>query len=742
MITDRPRFIVEEANTGVILYRDLEVIEPQFGGQLSGPATLKFNLAPLANFPVIPWGKNRQWVHVEMEFDGVRRLVVSAIVKSAIPDPETGVMAVECEGFSNYPKNKPWLEDYNPIAVDPFEVFARVWAHVQSFSNAQLGVEIYPQDSGTQMLPGFGFDGSTLVFDFFALFIRAVDFNDCADQINGLSRDIPFDYFEESFWNEDRTEISKRIHLAYPKGGVRQEHLAFILGENVSKAELADEKDIDPVTDVVVRGWFPGKVYNAKLGNISEEQFRDVVLEEDAKINSTERAAAWAKRKLQKRTVPKYWKKIVIDPEHPNAPFGSFGVGDEVFVRAQSPWYGEIALWHRIVTWAYDPSSGLVELGLKVEGAFNYDPIDYDPDYEEELPRNLLGNGYFGRNLLYWTRIAGAWIRVSNDGFETNGCVRIDCDDGGEALRSERIPGEPGDHFSAKCHLKWSGVTSTAGPGFILRIIFSQNGVGVSQLDLDTYDSPTGIHAWERLEGEFVMPEDANEFAVQLTVTPNVTGGQAFWDDVVAIDIEVESSPVTVVGYSQASGSAPSVSCDKPTGTANEDTMIAIVSSEWNTAGNITAPGGWSVLDTEDRGTDELHTKIFTKVAGGSEPSNYSFGSGSGSDVVVSMITVRGAAASGWVFNTISDGDTDTSIIAPSLSGVGDVLISFGMIGDNPTFTSPGSMTEILETGTTYIRQVVAIQESPANPTGNKVFTSSLSPSRGSIAGSILIPRV
>ena len=536
MITDRPRFVVEQVNTGIILYRDLEVLEPQFGGQLSGPGTLKFALAPNAN-PLINWGKNRQWVHVEMEFNGVREIVLSLIVKSAVPD-ESGNMNIECYGFSDYPKNKPWLENYNDIAVDPFYIVAKVWAHVQSFPNAQLGVEVYPQDSGTQMLPGYGFDGSTLVFDFFAIFIRAVDFSDCADQINGLSRDIPFDYFEKSWWNNDKTAISKRLELSYPKGGLRQEHMSFVFNENILKAELADEKDIDPVTDVIVRGWFPGKVYNSRLSNVPMDQLRDVVLEEDAKINSTERAAAWAGKKLQRRTVPKYWKKITIDPNHPNAPMGAWGVGDEIFVRALHPWYGEIALWHRILSWAYDPASGLCELTLKVEGAFNYDPIDYNPDLEEELRPNKLHNGFFAENLRYWTRVAGQWIRVSSDGFETDGCVRIDLDDGGEALKSERIAVEPGDQLTASCYVKWDNVTSGVGPGFILRLIYSNNGVTTTTVDLDAYNNPTGIHAWERLDGTFTVPSGSNEVSVQLTVTPAVTGGVAFWDDVVLLDVE------------------------------------------------------------------------------------------------------------------------------------------------------------------------------------------------------------
>lgn len=54
MISDKPRFIVQEANSDVILNRDLEVRDPKFGGQLSGPCSISFSLDPFAN-PWIDW---------------------------------------------------------------------------------------------------------------------------------------------------------------------------------------------------------------------------------------------------------------------------------------------------------------------------------------------------------------------------------------------------------------------------------------------------------------------------------------------------------------------------------------------------------------------------------------------------------------------------------------------------------------------------------------------------------------
>lgn len=374
--TDRFRFIVEQARTGEFLSRDLDVSKPKVLRALSGPCNIQFdiNYRDYANAGIYfkPWG---HIIHVEKMIYGERKIWASGLVQPSQVDKKTGILHLEAKGFAGYPKGMPMLFNWNPLAVDPFEVVHRTWTELQHFDNGNLGVTVYPITSGLEMLPGYAFDGELLNLDFFAQFIRASDKNDSADWIDKLSRDIPFDYVEQSAWNSDRSAIDKKIYLGYPIAGVQQDNLAFILNENVIEAVPHIETEIDWASDVIIDGWFPGTEYSSQLTNADPLRFRRVIMQDDARINSDERAAAWARRKLTRRQTPAYWESIVVDMGHPNAPFGLYDVGDRIWVKGLMPWVGDVNQLHKILAIAVDEDSGTCELTMKAEGAFEYDPI-------------------------------------------------------------------------------------------------------------------------------------------------------------------------------------------------------------------------------------------------------------------------------------------------------------------------------------------------------------------------------
>ena len=375
---DRFRFIVEEAVTGNILCRDLTVIKPKVLRALSGPCHIEFDVdyhdPSTQGIYFKPWG---HWIHAEKLIYGDRRIWCSGLVQPSQVDKKTGVTHLVAQGFAGYPKGMPWLENWNPLAIDPFEVVHKIWNHLQSYSNGNLGVTVTPALSGIEMLPGYAFDGNILNLDFFAEFIRAVDKEDCQNHIDKLARDIPFDFIEQSGWNSDRTGIWKQIFLGYPIAGYEQNWLRFIINENVMEAVPHIETQIDWVSDVTIDGWFPGTEYSATLTNADPTRYRRCISQDDAKINSDERAAAWARRKLTRRQTPAYWESIIVDMGHPNAPFGTYDVGDRIMVSGYMPWVGNVFQQHKILAIAVDEAKGACELTLKAEGAFEYDPIYY-----------------------------------------------------------------------------------------------------------------------------------------------------------------------------------------------------------------------------------------------------------------------------------------------------------------------------------------------------------------------------
>lgn len=542
-IKDRLRFTVIQMNTNEILTKDLVVKEPEVTVNLSAPSHCTFKIsqgeqAPGQSSHSIEWKNWGQWIIPELETHVGRKCLGAQIVTNNQVDPASGDMIIDGTGFMGYPKELPWLENFNPIAVDPAEVIQRIWAHLQSFPHANLGVDVQPSSTGTQMLPGYGFDGSILSFDFFAMFIRAVDFPDSGDQISSLARDLPLDLFEKVEWNEDFSEIQKTVQIAYPLGGLQQDGLAFRLGENVINAEKMEELDIEPVSDIIIRSWLPGKVYSATLSNADMTRARRTAMEEDASITSSERAAAWAKRKLTRRNIPKSFKKITIDPSHPHAPFGTWDVGDSIYVEAPNyPWYGDIREWHRILSYTVKGDEPLMELELKCEGAFNYDPIIYDPDALDKPPEdpNLLPNGYFTSSLGGWYPIQGQWIRVATLGYTGDGCVRIDCDDHGEEIQSAKISVNPGETISVQAAVRYSEVEYTGTPPYSFAVAINThfNGGDITRgiiVDSFLHD---GVGPFTPMIDDFDVPASGvNEVSVSLLVNPAVDAGTAFWDDV------------------------------------------------------------------------------------------------------------------------------------------------------------------------------------------------------------------
>ena len=375
------KLIVERALTGEILTRDLVTLEPpEVVRTLSGPSTIRFQVRQGdPSMEGIVFKAYGHLVHAEIKkTDGTRWIVASGIVQPPEIDGESGAITITAQGFSNYPDKIPWLQNWNPIAVDPFEVIHKIWNHVQSYPQGALGVTVSPTSSNTLLLPGFYYDGSEFVADFFAYFVRAADYRDCLEEITSLCRDVPIDYYEKSEWNSNRTAINKTLQLAYPRGGVQQNNIMFRQRENVLGMTPAGEMDMDYVSDVIVKGWFPGKMYSSTLSNADTSRYRRVVKDEDALINSRERTAVWARRKLALRQVPQHWASIVVDMYHPNAPFGTFDVGDDILISGEMPMVGRTSQWHRILTMQPNDATGQMTITTKHVDGFNYDPITFE----------------------------------------------------------------------------------------------------------------------------------------------------------------------------------------------------------------------------------------------------------------------------------------------------------------------------------------------------------------------------
>ena len=528
---DRWRVIVQESRGGEIVARDAIVKNLVVQRALSAGCDIACDVdyrdPSVAGIYFKPW---EQYIHLEKVMLGKRRIFATGIVQPSDVDPTTGVLHLKAKGFAAYPKGLPWLEDLNWVNNDAFDAPVEIWRHLQEdYPNGNLNVQLYPEKSGVEMLAGYAFDGDLFNLNFFATFVRATDKLDCGDYIDALARDIPFDYREESEWNADRTDVTKRIHLGYPRLGLIQETTAFVLNENVLSAKPHTESQTDWVSDVGVAGWFPGFEYSSTLANADPNRLRRYLDEEIARIDSNERAAAWAHRKLARRQTPPYWEEITIDPNHPNAPLGTFDVGDTITVSGFMPWVGNIRQEHKIIAIQIDTAKNTCRLQLMAEGAFNYDQIFF-PDGVT----NMIDNHAFNNNLTGWDATGPGWSWDGSQGRKALGSATITADGNDHDLVTQAFGVSHHQIFPASVSVMCSSAVAADDTAVQLAVQFYDDDNNPTEAVRVAGLKPAGTVPWRTLGGGSVLtPPGSTSVALRLHVGAALTSGRVWFDEAV-----------------------------------------------------------------------------------------------------------------------------------------------------------------------------------------------------------------
>jgi hypothetical protein len=526
---DRFRIIVQETRTREFTSRDLGYTNLKLQRALSGPCSIALDVNPndtsVAGIYFKPW---EQYIHVEITRQGKRKIWCSGIVQPSDIDEKTGILHLKAQGFAGYPKGLPWLENIDWYVNDVFDPVTEIWSYLQSYPNGDLHVEVFPAKSGIYMLPGYSYDGSTMSLNFYATFVRATDKLDCGDYIDAMARDVPFDYAERQQWNSDRTDVIKKIELGTPRLGDIQSNLAFVLNENVISAKPHTETQIDWVSDIGVTGWFPGVETSYELANADPNRLRRYLKEADAMLDSNERSQAWARRLLARRQTPAYWETITIDMSHPNAPFGTFDVGDTITVSGFMPWVGFITQDHKIMAISVDDSKNACQLSLKADGAFNYDSIFF-PDSTTDI----IANGGFDNNTQGWTASGPGWTWDGSQGASALGSVTVIADGTDQELYTQSYGVSDFQVFPLSVMVKAVDAICAAGAdGIQLVAQFYDDDVNPTQaFKIDAVAAPSGLVPWSKLTGKVITPAGSTRVALRLHVDAAMTGGQVWFDD-------------------------------------------------------------------------------------------------------------------------------------------------------------------------------------------------------------------
>lgn len=191
----------------------------------------------------------------------------------------------------------------------------------------------------------------------------------------------------------------------------------------------------------------------------------------------------------------------------------------------------------------------------------------------------------------------------------------------------------------------------------------------------------------------------------------------------------------SIVNAASVASATTSLVCNKPTGTAQSDVLVAAVATDFATYAAMTAPGGWTLRAGHDQGANSIHLKVFTLTAGAAEGSTYTFVQGASSDGVCTIVAVRGVEEAGLIAPTPTyTSTTGSTRTAPTVSGAnsGAVLLAGAMTdgsGGLTTWTPPSGMTEQGDVqSATFTTQSVATLLDPGSPTGTKDFVCTGTP--------------
>lgn len=172
------------------------------------------------------------------------------------------------------------------------------------------------------------------------------------------------------------------------------------------------------------------------------------------------------------------------------------------------------------------------------------------------------------------------------------------------------------------------------------------------------------------LAGPYTVPSGTPSSGVRQAVA-NKTLTYGFGFTVACASTDPEVVEATLRSTSQASSWNTSYSVPKPAGVAPGDILIAFQSGDWSHAASMGTPTGgatWQPLTSRTLGSYTLHTKVWWKVAGGSEPANYGFTQGFDCDGITVIAAVRDASGTP-VFDSVTNNGTaffDTPSITPA----------------------------------------------------------------------------
>lgn len=445
------RFIVRNIIDGRVVDWDLPLVEPEITWTLSGPTVIRGSIEP-ENRDIVEERIDAWATWLDVEENGIIR--ASGIVQPVSIDDER--FEIEAVGVAAYPQGMPFMSELSEVELDAMEAVRRIWAHLLAYPDAVplnielsqitcgllLGTPAYPKTDASGYVVTDA-SGNAEMEDAKPYELNWWSDIDCGREIDQLAQTVPFDYVERPRWSQDRDYVVHRIELGFPRAGSLRDDLRFVLDENMVAAFVVREQPGTYASQIIVRGAGEGRDgVRGYAGTRSPRRLRRVTVVTDKAVMTSSRADARAADELRRRQSVLTVGEIVVHDWHPNAPIGSFDVGDDIVIQAPVSYLGDVKLVHRITAFTWSPDLGTISLTLARSDDFYYGrepsvivaPPVYAPTAEESLPEgtgeeelmsdihlDVAGDGTFDRTVMVEAGSSSAVIAQTWITFAVNG---------------------------------------------------------------------------------------------------------------------------------------------------------------------------------------------------------------------------------------------------------------------------------------------------------------------------------
>jgi len=270
-----------------------------------------------------------------------------------------------CVGLTGYGRGLPYTgSGYAGVEVDPLDVVRVIWSHIQSQRGGNLGLTLGTTTTGLKIgteLKQVEFDTQSgpVSFEAGPVKLNFYTTHDLMGMVDDLANEHGFDYHERHAWGADGT-IKHYLDFGYPQIGRKRNDLRFVYGENIFEPPSVNRDGSIYASGTLVLGAGEGAsmIHAVVEQPTREHRLRRIAIVEDASIKTTNNARKRAMSENQWRSRLESIDEIIVH-DHPHAPLGAAGVGDEILLQTRDDW-NTLDIWVRILAISVEPASGKV----------------------------------------------------------------------------------------------------------------------------------------------------------------------------------------------------------------------------------------------------------------------------------------------------------------------------------------------------------------------------------------------